>query len=842
MRQFVKEHNRLFEAAAFFVPFLICVIICIANGVYPFGENCILNMDMYHQYCPFFTEFMEKLKQGGSMQYSWNLGLGSDFVSLYAYYLSSPFNFLLVFCPKNFVIEFMTVLILVKIGLCGLFFFQYLKYHYHMVGKDGKMHENLVLPALVFSTAYALSGFVAAYSWDIMWMDSVALFPLIMVGLERLVKEKKPGLYFVTLALSIFSNYYISIMICIFLVFYFALLFVGNKGKRLGAFLRFFWYSLLAGAASAVLLLPEIKLLSVSGSAGDSFPEMAEWYFSVLAEIPRTAATATVYTGNDHWPNLYAGAFCLLLLWLYVMNRRISFKEKLPRLLMLGFFLVSFAQNQLDFIWHGMHFPQGLPGRQSFLFIFLLLSMGFATVRKWKGIRLYQIPLAGIAAILLLIAGTLEGDSSVTGDDSIMITVLFLVVYLLLMGLLKRVRIPSYRQFLSGFLVCTAIGELAVNMSVTGLSVTSRTFYRNKTAAYETLLELAEKDNAKNGQGFYRVEDTGRKTKNDDSLYGYPSATIFSSLMNLDVSHLYQSLYMEGGKNFYCYNGATPLSSAMLSVRYMLSDNAYEESSLRTLVGSCDGNYLYRNNYCLPLGWMMREEALRSWRDSRDDRIGSLNSLAIALGAGGEMLYPAECTVTDELGDTRIDIAEDGYYYAAYPSCSTDSLTVTRQDGWKQKYSKTTHRYLLNLGECKAGDEIHITGQDAENVDFRVYRLNLQAVDEAYETLNQTTMKLTAMTDRKVEGTISVTEPGRLVLSIPADEGWKLQVDGKSAEVEPFKDAWIAVKLGAGKHRIFLSYTTPGLYVGALVSAAAIVLAIGSLGVGKIMKKRKSHG
>ena len=127
-------------------------------------------------------------------------------------------------------------------------------------------------------------------------------------------------------------------------------------------------------------------------------------------------------------------------------------------------------------------------------------------------------------------------------------------------------------------------------------------------------------------------------------------------------------------------------------------------------------------------------------------------------------------------------------------------------------------------------------------MDIRVYRLNLQAVDEAYETLNQTTMKLTAMTDRKVEGTISVTEPGRLVLSIPADEGWKLQVDGKSAEVEPFKDAWIAVKLGAGKHRIFLSYTTPGLYVGALVSAAAIVLAIGSLGVGKIMKKRKSDG
>ncbi|MCI7323625.1 MAG: YfhO family protein [Lachnospiraceae bacterium] len=842
MRKFVREHNRICEAAAFCIPFLICVCICIANGVYPFGENCILNMDMYHQYCPFFTEFMDKLKNGGSMQYSFRLGLGSDFVSLYAYYLSSPLNLLLVFCPQNLVIEFMTLMILLKIGLCGLFFFQFLKYHYRMEGKDGRMHDNLVLPALVFSTAYALSGFVAAYSWDIMWMDSVALFPLVVVGLERLVKEQKPGLYFVTLALSIFSNYYISIMICIFLVFDFALLFVQNKGKRIGAFLRFSWYSLLAGASSAVLLFPEIKLLSVSGSAGDSFPKAAEWYFPVVAEFSRMAVTADGYMGNDHWPNLYAGAFTLVLIWLYMLNRRISMKEKIPRLLLAVFFLISFAQNQLDFIWHGMHFPQGLPGRQSFLFIFLLLSIGFATVRKWKGTKGWHILLAGAAAVLLLLFGAAETDEAVTGTASTVITVLFLLVYVLLMLLLKLVRVPAYRQFLTGFILCTAVGELVINMAVTGLEVTSRTFYRDKTEAYETLMELADRDNEENGGGFYRIEDTGRKTKNDDALYGYPSATIFSSLMNLDVSHLYQSLYMEGGKNFYCYNGATPLSSAMFSVRYMLSDNACEESELRTLVGSCDGNYLYRNNYCLPLGWMIDEEAILGWRDSRSDRIDSLNSLAISLGAEGELLYPALCTVTNQVEDTRIDIVEDGYYYAAYPSCSSDRLTVTRQDGWKQKYAKTSHRYLLNLGECKAGDEIHITGQDTETVDFTVYRLNMRTFEEAYEALKETVLKPDIVTDRRVEGTVSVKAPGRLVISIPADEGWSLLVDGKKIKIQPFKDALMAVHLEEGEHRIALTYTTPGLYAGTMVSAAALALAGISLSVGKLRKKRKSHG
>ena len=86
---------------AFFLPFLICILICVRNRVYPFGETCILHVDMYHQYAPFFTEFMDKLKHGGSLLYSFRLGIGSDFVSLFAYYLASPFNWLLLLCPSG---------------------------------------------------------------------------------------------------------------------------------------------------------------------------------------------------------------------------------------------------------------------------------------------------------------------------------------------------------------------------------------------------------------------------------------------------------------------------------------------------------------------------------------------------------------------------------------------------------------------------------------------------------------------------------------------------------------------------------------------------------------------
>ena len=827
--------------AAFGLPFFICVIICIGNGVYPFGDNCILHIDMYHQYCPFFTEFLNKLQSGGSLQYSWNLGLGSDFVSLYAYYLASPLNFLILLCPKSHVIEFMTLLIILKISASGLTFFLYIRHHYKLVGKDGRMHKNQVIPAIVFSTAYALSGFVAAYSWDIMWMDCIALFPLIMIGLERLVQEKKAGLYYITLALCIFCNYYISIMICIFLVFAFILLFFSQKKGKGGAVLRFGWYSLLAGASSAILLLPEIAVLSVSGSAEGGFPKTAEFYFSILAELGRGAAVTSVYTGNDHWPNLYAGAFSLFLVWIYVLNRRISWKEKVPRIAMLAFFLVSFAENQLDYIWHGMHFPQALPGRQSFLYSFVLLSMGFAAVRKRKGTKIWHIAVAAIVSMMLLLLAGWYGDETVTEPVSLVITALFICVYAVTF-VLTKITGKKKRLAFAQFAVFVAVAELAINMAATGFGTTSRVAYTEKQTDYENLLETAKEDNEETGSGFYRVEDTERKTKNDDSLYGYASATIFSSLMNLDVSHLFQSLFMEGGKNFYCYNGATPLSSSLFSVKYMLSDSALEESPYRTLIGGSGRSFLYRNNYSLPLGFVMDEQAIANWTSSTADRMASLNSLTSALGAEGQMLYPATCVTDANAGDTTIDIAEDGYYYADYVSCTSDTLTVNRSDGWTKQYSKTSHRYLIELGECKAGDEIHILNSNMESIEFQVYQLNEKVVQQAFDTLNAQTMQLTDMTDRKIEGKIQVQNAGRLILSVPADEGWTLYVDGKETEIEPLADALVGVHLEKGSHTIKLCYTTPGVKAGAGFSLGAVVLFMISAYVStRIRRKRELH-
>ena len=197
--------------AAFAIPVIIMLIIFVQRGIFPFGEETFLRTDMYHQYAPFFSEFQYKLTHGGSLLYSWDVGMGVNFSALYAYYLASPVNWLLFLCPKGLVIEFMTYQIVIKIGLCGLTMAYYLRKHC----------RTNDFGVAFFGIFYALSGYMAAYSWNIMWLDCIILFPLIVLGLERLVRDGKGMLYCLTLGLSILSNYYISIMTCIFMVLYF---------------------------------------------------------------------------------------------------------------------------------------------------------------------------------------------------------------------------------------------------------------------------------------------------------------------------------------------------------------------------------------------------------------------------------------------------------------------------------------------------------------------------------------------------------------------------------------------------------------------------------------------
>ena len=828
-----KWEERLPLIAAFLIPLFIGIIVCIDHGVYPFGERSILKVDMYHQYAPFFSELREKLQNGESLMYSFNIGLGADFISLYAYYLASPLNWLLLLCPEKSVLEFMALLTLLKLALSGLTFGYYLKCHY-------KINDWALS---VFGAAYALSGYVAAYSWNIMWTDCVVLLPLIILGVERLVKEGDGRLYYISLAVSILSNYYISIMICIFLVLYFGIIWLESEGGKIKSLCNFAWYSLLAGGTGAVLIIPEAIMLGGSGSGTIKFPEKMEWYFNLVAQASRHLLLAENNTTEvPHWPNLYCGVFVLVFFVLYLLNGAIPWQQKVKRVILVTLLYVSFANNMLEFIWHGFDAPDSLPGRQAFLYIFLLIVLCYEAYIYRRESEIWHVLVALVADAVLLFtcfkaySGTdlaeeaefvAEAEKGISflgvGFNQFDITAIFLLCYVVMFAFLLAGN-KYLRRLMSAFILIFMLTELTVHFDTEGLGTTSRTTYMEDYEDYQMVLATAEeleKAGSENGAVFYRVEQMERRTKNDSAFYNFPSATQFSSLMNIDVSHIYQYMGMEGGKNFYCYNGATPLFSSMLSMKYYIADSALEESPIRTLVATSGDVYLYHNTYSLPLGYIVPEKLLTDWVYKGEGDLTNINNLAAMLGAQSSLLVPV--STTDEEGVSTLEVLQDGYYYMSRSKIKFDSLTMEASDGRSKSYAKASHDYFLDLGYAETGDVIKVKNTEDETLKTQGYFVNMNALDEAYDTLNAQTMQLTKNTITEIEGTIDVSDAGYFVLSIANEPGWTLYVDGVETEKENFAEAFITTYLEEGEHSIRLSYATPGLAMGAAVSGICIL-------------------
>ena len=413
--------------------------------------------------------------------------------------------------------------------------------------------------------------------------------------------------------------------------------------------------------------------------------------------------------------------------------------------------------------------------------------------------------------------------------DAILMTAVFLLAYTLLLAIARMA--GAYRKICFCMAFFLAVAETGVNMDLTGVVTTNRTQYTAHWEDYEALNAKA----AEQTDGFYRIEKWDRMTKNESSLTGYRSASLFSSLMNYSAGTFYRELGMEGGKNYYCYNGATPLLSAMLSVKYMFTTSASEESPLRKPAGESGGIYMYENNYVLPLGFTVPENLEDGWDFTEGTAVLAQNVLARRLGAGEDLLDAIPVEKTD--GETVITVTEDSYVYASYGSRMAN--TITADIGGKRKtFTKCSHVYLLDLGWCKAGTEIKLTCPDVSDLMIQAYKLNFDSLNAAYDTLNAQTMTLDEMSDRCVKGHIDMQTAGKLVFSIPCEDGWTLFVDGKETDKEQFLNSLIGVTLEAGSHEIELRYETPGLKEGAMISGFAAAV-FGAVTIVLYLKEKK---
>ena len=809
--------------AAFFVPVLVLVVIFAQRGIFPFGEECFLRTDMYHQYAPFFSEFQYKLTHGGSLLYSWDIGMGVNFSALYAYYLASPMNWLVALCPRQFLIEFMTVLIVIKTGLSGLFFTWYLRKH------TGTREFG----SCFFGIFYALSGYMAAYSWNIMWLDCILLFPVILFGLERLVKEKKGMVYCIALGLSILSNYYISIMICIFMVIYAAVLVIlypPKKGKEFAATAgRFTLYSLLAGGLAAVVLLPEIYALQATASGNFDFPKTVSSYFSIFDMIARHMGNVQTEIGLDHWPNIYCGVAVLMLLLLYLGNKNIKIKEKAVYFSLLLFFYASFSVNVLNFIWHGFHYPNSLPCRQSFIYIALVLVMCYKAYLELKNTPWKHIVMAfwGAAAFVIL-AEKLVDNEEQFHFAVFYAAILFLALYT------GCIYLYHSRKWCRDGVLLAVLGlvfcESAVNMAVTSIPTTSRTAYVKDN---EDTMLLADSIRS---SVFYRIEKGESRTKNDGAWMNFPSASLFSSVASAAMSDFFKSVGCESSTNAYSVKGSTPFIDALFATRYGIYPDQQPADGLKEQIGRQGSMWFYENKYTLPVGFVMPQDMETNWVLDSGNPANVQNDLSSVLGVSN-LLVPAEGVSEGKKFTFTADASGDYYVYVTNKKVEEVSAEIGERS---LSFDNVDRGYFLELGYLPKGQEVILQSQTDGNpaMQAEIWRFDPEAMEEIYQCLSKSPLELSSWTDTGLAGSINTPEGGTMFTSIPYDKGWKIWVDGTAVSGRPVLDAFLGVDLEPGEHKIRLSYEPQGLKTGAVITGVSAA-AVAALAVCGWMKNKK---
>lgn len=809
--------------AAFFVPVLVLVVIFAQRGIFPFGEECFLRTDMYHQYAPFFSEFQYKLTHGGSLLYSWDIGMGVNFSALYAYYLASPMNWLVALCPRQFLIEFMTVLIVIKTGLSGLFFTWYLRKH------TGTREFG----SCFFGIFYALSGYMAAYSWNIMWLDCILLFPVILFGLERLVKEKKGMVYCIALGLSILSNYYISIMICIFMVIYAAVLVIlypSKKGKEFAATAgRFTLYSLLAGGLAAVVLLPEIYALQATASGNFDFPKTVSSYFSIFDMIARHMGNVQTEIGLDHWPNIYCGVAVLMLLLLYLGNKNIKIKEKAVYFSLLLFFYASFSVNVLNFIWHGFHYPNSLPCRQSFIYIALVLVMCYKAYLELKNTPWKHIVMAfwGAAAFVIL-AEKLVDNEEQFHFAVFYAAILFLALYT------GCIYLYHSRKWCRDGVLLAVLGlvfcESAVNMAVTSIPTTSRTAYVKDN---EDTMLLADSIRS---SVFYRIEKGESRTKNDGAWMNFPSASLFSSVASAAMSDFFKSVGCESSTNAYSVKGSTPFIDALFATRYGIYPDQQPADGLKEQIGRQGSMWFYENKYTLPVGFVMPQDMETNWVLDSGNPANVQNDLSSVLGVSN-LLVPAEGVSEGKKLTFTADASGDYYVYVTNKKVEEVSAEIGERS---LSFDNVDRGYFLELGYLPKGQEVILQSQTDGNpaMQAEIWRFDPEAMEEIYQCLSKSPLELSSWTDTGLAGSINTPEGGTMFTSIPYDKGWKIWVDGTAVSGRPVFDAFLGVDLEPGEHKIRLSYEPQGLKTGAVITGVSAA-AVAALAVCGWMKNKK---
>ena len=246
----MNKKSSLKKIGIFFVIYTL-IYLAITAMIYHYfnaqNKSMVYHYDGWYQHIRSLTYYSQWLRDSikgilhgqGLKTFTFGIGYGADLVTTLSYYcIGDPLTLFSVFFSRGNIIHFYHFLLLLRPYLGGLFFAMYCYYRSRHDGwgqairsaagknsdseSEGSISSGISIPVLLGAAiAYDFSE-VTLYlgRWHPYFIIPLVIFPLILLGIEKILCEKKPLLYIMAVCLGGISNFYFFYMMMVFTALY----------------------------------------------------------------------------------------------------------------------------------------------------------------------------------------------------------------------------------------------------------------------------------------------------------------------------------------------------------------------------------------------------------------------------------------------------------------------------------------------------------------------------------------------------------------------------------------------------------------------------------------------
>ncbi len=783
-----RNKKIILYTSAFLIPAIIITAIMATNGIVPFGsEKTICWVDADGQYISYFSYYKQILSGEQSPLFSFAKLIGGDMAGMFAYYLLSPFNFILLLFSTADMPRAIAVLGIFKIGRSGLTSAIYLSHH---IDDNSKVR--------LLSYAYALMAYNIIYLPNIMWLDGVILLPLIALGIDYVWEKKSSLTYIAFLSIGIFVNYYIGFMLCIASVLYFVYVCIkhfDNFGEFFIALIRYATGSIISGLINMSVIIP--VLYSLQGTSKSTLPLSqliglsTQQKFSELIKhliLPQV----TMNDMSTMLPNVFVGVIITGLCILFIVHPKIKLREKTAFIFVGIVILLSFYFTTPYYLWHGFAAP-------------VCFEYRFAFVASF-----FMIVSAGELLKIIKIKNT----------------------WIILLILINNISLFYY-------------GNL--NYTNAGLPANKFEDFVLETQPAVDYVKNIEKDNSfYRIEKDFRYSYNDAMTFGYNGLTHYSSGEKLITRKALQAAgYAFTEQY-----GFYG-NGSTIAADSMFSIKYLLFKDrvksGYEKISDMEGISLYTNPYYWNlaikaDKSITELEFsditrgLMPQQLLKSAWDTEYQITGTINDLDINIinlrsyyREDGLLCYSPE---NDEKGYIEYNFVSPGdtnLYIIMIGENNGKIGRIITGDTEVKGYPNTFDHGVRYLRQIEKGEKVTVSIEVKEEIalerlDF-LYD-NFQRLDSVNRLMKTNSYKVKDFDGDSfsISGVMDETEG--MLLTIPYHQGWNIEVNGEKTDYLPVLDNFIYVPIEKGQFTLQVSFTPPGLHIGLCVSLITLIVGI----------------